>query len=295
MTLRHLSVFLCVCEEGNMTTGAMKLHIAQPSVSQTIAELERHYNVKLFERLGRKLIITSAGTKLATYARHIINLNQEAEDLMRELSQNERIRIGASATIGTFMLSDIIADFSKHNPNVKIVSAVNNSKTIEDMLLEDRIDIGLIEGNICSQGIIGKVFMNDELVLVCSAFHPLAERGKIEPEELVGLEFIVREEGSGTREVFETVMKNNGLQWQISGVYNNAEAIKRAVAHSCTLSVMSKIAIRKELKAHELVPLDVNGLCFTRQFSVVHHKNKYISPSLRKFIEMCLGDKVLKY
>ncbi len=103
MTLRHLNVFLCVCDEGNMTAAAEKLHIAQPSVSQTIAELEKYYNVKLFERLGRKLFITMAGQKLITYARHIVNLSKEAEEVMREINHNGKIFRDGSIWFGSHL------------------------------------------------------------------------------------------------------------------------------------------------------------------------------------------------
>ena len=105
MKLRHLGVFLCVCDEGNMTAAAEKLNMTQPSVSQTIAELESFYCVKLFERLGRKLFLTVAGQTLVTYARHIINLSREAEESMREIHRTGILRIGASTTIGASILS----------------------------------------------------------------------------------------------------------------------------------------------------------------------------------------------
>ena len=179
MTLRHLNVFLCVCDEGNMTVAAEKLHIAQPSVSQTIAELEKYYQVKLFERLGRKLYITIAVQKLITYARHIINLNKEADDVMREINHHGVIRIGASITVGTCILNDIIGQFIKNNPQVKIISTVNNTKIIEEMLLVDQLDVGIVEGKIHSSGILHAPFMADELVLVSSVSHTLDKTGKV--------------------------------------------------------------------------------------------------------------------
>ena len=294
MTLRHLSVFLCVCDEGNMTAAAEKLHIAQPSVSQTIAELEKHYDVKLFERLGRKLFITLAGQKLLTYARHIVNLNKEAETVMREVNHNGLIRLGASVTVGSCILSDIIEQFIKENPDVKIVSSVNNTKIIEGMLLQDQLDIGLVEGRVHSPGIVCEAFMKDELVLVSAVSHPLARKGSVAPSELDNMEFIIREEGSGTRELFESVMESKGIHWQVYGVYNNAETIKKAVAAGHAISVMSKMIVQKEIKKHELTIIDIDGVRFKRQFSIVYHKNKFISPVLQKIMQLCRTYKSLK-
>ena len=289
MTLRHLNVFICVCDEGNMTAAAQKLHIAQPSISQAIAELEGYYNVKLFERLGRKLFLTMAGQKLATYARHILNLSKEAEEEMREINRNGVLRIGASVTVGTCILCDVIDEFMKENSHVKIVSTVNNTKIIEGMLLLDQLDVGLVEGNIQSQGMLSEPFMEDELVVVCAPTHPFADKKRVKPEELEDLEFIIREEGSGTRELFESVMNSNGIKWRTYGVYNNAETIKKTVSAGHALSVMSRLTVQKETQEKELAIVEVAEMGFHRQFSIVYHKNKYISPVFQKFIQLCRG------
>lgn len=294
MTLRHLNVFLCVCDEGNMTVAAEKLHIAQPSVSQTIAELEKYYEVKLFERLGRKLFITIAGKKLITYARHIINLSKEAEDVMREINHHGVIRIGASITVGTCILNDIIVELIKQNSHLRIIPTVNNTKIIEEMLLLDQLDIGLVEGKIHSPGIFHAPFMADELVLVSSISHPLAKKGKVKPSELDNREFIIREEGSGTRELFESVMASHGINWQVSGVYNNAEAIKNTVATGLAISVMSKMAVQKEVSRNELAIVNIAGINFKRQFVIAYHKNKYISPALQQLIQVCVDYGIAK-
>ena len=288
MTLRHLNVFLCVCDAGSMTVAAEKLHIAQPSVSQTIAELEKYYNVKLFERLGRKLFITVAGQKLLTYARHIVNLHIEAETAMRELSNEGVIRLGASVTVGTCVLPAILQEFRQYNPKAGIISTVNNTKIIEEMLLVDQLDIGLVEGKIHSPVILCKPFMADELVLVSSRSNPLAGKGKISAEEIGNAGFVVREEGSGTRELFEAVMARHEINWQIFGVYNNAEAIKNTVAAGHALSVMSRLTVQKEVKGRELAIIDIEGIDFKRQFTIVYHKNKYISSLLQQFIQVCM-------
>ncbi|WP_371371673.1 LysR family transcriptional regulator [Sporomusa aerivorans] len=288
MTLRHLTVFLCVCDAGNMTVAAEKLHVAQPSVSQTIAELENHYSIKLFERLGKKLFITAAGRKLITYARHIVNLSKEAEDAMRDIGSNAVIRLGASVTVGTCILNDIISEFSGYNPHVRIIATVNNTKVIEEMILLDQLDIGLVEGKIHSQAIMCKPFMDDELVLVCSYSNQLAKSGKIKPAAIHAASFIIREEGSGTRELFEEVMAKHGVPWKIYGVYNNAEAIKNAVAAGHALSVMSRLTVDQEVNRHELAVVDIAGLDFKRQFTIIHHKNKFISSALDNFIKLCM-------
>ena len=291
MTLRHLKIFLCVCDEGNMTAAAGKLYMAQPSVSQAIAELEKYYHVKLFERLGRKLFITIAGQKLITYARHIVNLAKEAEDVMQEIHHNGVIRIGASVTVGTCILHEIIRNVKQKNPQIKIISSVNNTTIIEGMLLADELDIGLVEGKIHSQGLVSQPFMADDLVLVTSTFHPLAQKDHVTPADIDNMEFIVREAGSGTRELFEVVMDNHSINWQIGGVYNNAETIKNMVSAGLGISVMSRLAVQKEIKRNELKIVTIEGLSFKRQFIIVHHKNKYIVPAMQIFMQECMDYK----
>lgn len=289
MTLRHLTVFLCVCDEKNMTAAAEKLHIAQPSVSQTIAELEKYYNVKLFERLGRKLFITAAGQQLLTYARHIVSLNKEAEDVMRTLNYSVTVRVGASVTVGTCMLAQLLKKFTKGHPEVKVMSVVNNTKIIESMLLEDQLDIGLVEGKVHSPVLLSQPFAEDELVLVTSAVHSLASKVRLEAAALENMELIIREEGSGTRELFESVMASQGIHWRIAGVYNNAESIKSTVAAGLAVSVMSKRAVEKEAARQELAIIEIEDVKFIRQFNLIYHKNKYLSPVLQEFIQLCMG------
>ncbi|WP_235334084.1 LysR family transcriptional regulator [Pelosinus fermentans] len=288
MTLRHLYVFLCVCDEGNMTAAAKKLYIAQPSVSQAIFELEKHYNVKLFERLGRRLFITTAGQKLLTYARHIVNLNQEVEEAMREIHDNGILRIGASVTVGTYILPSVIREFRQSNPKVKVVSTVNNTTVIEEMLLADQLDIGLVEGKVQSSGILHMPFMEDELVLVSAPAHPFGRRGKITLAELEEADVIVREAGSGTRNLFESVMTGRGINWNVIGIYNNAESIKNAVSIGLGVSVISWMAVQKEIERRELAIIEIEGVSFKRQFSVIYHRNKYLSPILKRLIELLL-------
>lgn len=288
MTLRHLKIFVYVCDTGNMTAAAEKLYIAQPSVSQAISELEKYYNVKVFERLGRKLFITLTGQKLLTYARHIVNLAAETEEVMRESHHNSMIRVGASVTVGTCILHDIVREFRKKNPQIKIISSVNNTTVIEGMLLADQLDLGLVEGKIHSQGIVSQPFMDDDLVLVTGVNHSLAVKNKVQLPDLENMDFIIREEGSGTRELFEVVMASKGLNWQIAGVYNNAETIKNAVAADLGISVMSRLAVQKESKRKELKIIEIEGMCFQRQFIIVHHKNKYIVPGMDAFMQECL-------
>ena len=287
MTFRHLTIFLQVCDSGSMTAAAKALFVAQPSVRQAIGELESHYQVKLFERLGRRLYLTEPGKRLLTYARHIVNLNQEAA-AMREVSEHGILRLGASVTVGTYLLGPLLHRLSAAKADIEVTSYVNNTSVIENDLLEDRLDLGLVEGKIQSPWLVTQNFQEDEMVLVCAPQHPWAKEKSIRAAQLEGASFIVREAGSGTRELFEAAMTSADLNWKLAGCYNNAETIKATVAAGLGHTVISRLAVAKEAARGELAIVPVSGLSFVRTFKIVYHKNKYLSPAMQFFTDLVL-------
>ncbi|MBU2701351.1 DNA-binding transcriptional LysR family regulator [Sporomusaceae bacterium BoRhaA] len=287
MTLRHMRIFICVCDENNMTKAAIKLHMTQPSVSLAIQELESHYKTLLFERLGHRLFITEAGQRLLIYARHIVNLNQQAEASMQSYGEHYKLRIGASVTIGESVLVDLVQYMYKINPQQEIFSEIHNTAELETMLLKDDLDMALVEGKIQSEYLIVQPFMSDELVFIISPQSSILEKDEITLSDLAELSFFVREAGSGTRDLFENTMQQHDIKIRIAGAYNNAETIKKAVIAGLGASVISRRAVSQELKQGNLASFEVKNIAFKRNFSVVYHKNKYLSPALQSMIALC--------
>jgi len=287
MTLRHLNIFLCVCDENNMTRAAAKLHMTQPSVSQAIQELEEHYEVLLFERLGRRLFITEAGQRLLSYAQRTMSLHQQTELAMREFGQVYHLRIGASVTIGECVLIDLIQYMYEMNPNQDIVSEIHNTAELEKMLLQDELDLALVEGVIQSESLIAQPFLADELIFIASPQSSFLEKKEISLGMLKKMKFFVREDGSGTRDLFTKLMQQHAVDFEISGIYNNAETIKKAVIAGLGVSVISRRAVKNELARGELCSFNVADLSFKRDFHIVYHKDKYISKELQATIELC--------
>lgn len=287
MTLRHLAIFIKVCEENGITAAAKKLHMTQPSVSQVIQELEAHYQTLLFERLGRRIFITEAGRRLLRYSRNLINLNAQTEQAMRAFNEVYHLRIGASITIGSNFLIDLIQHISHNGSGKEIFSEIHNTSELEEMLLNDSLDLAFVEGEIHSEYLITKPFMNDELVFIIGQNHPLADK-EITLEDLTKLRFFVRETGSGTRELFEQVMHRHNIYYQTAGIYNSMEAIKKAVISGLGVSVISTEAIKDELKEGKLKTFTMPELVFKRQFNIVYHKNKFIPPEMQEVIDECL-------
>lgn len=288
MTLRHFQIFVAVCDNKNMTAAANAMFMSQPAISQAVSELEEYYQVRLFERLSKKLYLTQAGEKLLSYARHIIGLNTAAENEMRTLSEHGRVRIGASVTVGSCILPKLVADFTRESPGLKIEVIEDNTSRIEQMIINDKLDLGLVEGEITSQDVISRPVSDDILVVVCAKDHPFAGRRNIEPRELEKENFILREIGSGTRKTFENVMAENSLKWTATWTCNNTDTIKMAVAEGLGISVISKRTVRKEIEEGVLAWAEVRGLQFKRQFKLIYHKNKYLTEAIKKFTILCL-------
>jgi DNA-binding transcriptional LysR family regulator len=289
LTLRHFKIFVSVCDTMNMTAAAELLFMSQSAVSQAIAELEKYYDVRLFERLSRKLYLTQAGEKLLSYARHMIRMNAEVEKEMKTLHESGSIRIGASVTVGANVLPKLVSAFKQLSPETGIEVFEDNTEQIEKLILHDQVDIGLVEGETTSPDVINRPFMDDELVLICAAGHRFSGCSTIEPHELEKEEFIIWERGSGTRKTFEDVMTANKLSWKVTWTCNNADTIKMAVSEGLGVSVISKRAIENEIASGVLCMIAIDGIRFERTFKIVFHKNKYLTESMKKFIDLCIN------
>lgn len=285
MTLRHFRIFVAVCDTMNMTSAAEGLYMSQSAVSQAIAEMERHYGTRLFERLSRRLYLTQAGEKLLSYARHMIRMNSEVENDMKTLRKSGRIRVGASVTVGACILPRLLAAFQNANPDVEVTVVEDNTARMEDMILDDRIDLALVEGEISSPDLIDRPLMEDSLVLVCAPDHRFASLTQVEPGELEQEKFVIREPGSGTRKTFEDSMASARLNWKTAWICNNVDTIKTVVELGLGISVMSRLAVRDEIASGRLVAKSVRGVGFQRFFRLIYHKNKFLTPSMTRLIE----------
>ena len=285
MTLRHFQIFISVCDEQGMTQAAQKLHISQPSISQAVKELEEHYQVRLFERLGKKLFLTPAGQELLHYARHIISLSAQTEKTLRSFSLAAPIRLGATLSIGESIFIDIITRLKNAMPRQEIYSHVHNTATLENALLRDELDAALVEGSITSAYLTQIPFLEDELIFIISP--ALLPPEGFTREQLTELPFILREKGSGTRNLFEHVMNQHHLQCHVTGSYNNTESIRQAVAAGLGISAISSRLVAKELQEGKLASFTIPGITFRRSFRIVYHKNKYLTAGLKTFIDLC--------
>lgn len=289
MTLRHLHIFLAVVDAGNMTRASEALFIAQPTVSQAIADLEKHYGVRLFDRLSRRLYLTGPGKVLLGYARHLINLLGEMDQAIEAESASGSLRVGATLTIGTCLLPDFLTDFGDLYPQVRVEASIRNTRDIEQLVIRNELDLALVEGSITSQDILVQPFMADHLVLACGCKHPFFNIDRPIPlHALDDQSFIVREQGSGTRELFAHTMSLQQIPWKIAWEAINSDAMVQAAVNGLGIAVLSNRLITASLRSGSLRTVRVEGLDLVRAFSLVHHKNKYLTPAMQALIAMIL-------
>lgn len=286
MTIKHLRVFNEVAESGKMSIAAAKFYLSQPTVSQIVKELEEHYGFLLFERLSKKLFITEEGKKLLSYSKQVVQQFDDLESKMLESAKAQVFRIGSTITVGSCLINDIIKEFKSTNDSIDIYSYVNNTQVIEEELLKANIDIALVEGVIKNPDLISMPVVDDYLVLVCGNEHPLAKQRDFTLEMLNNQRFVMREKGSGTREQFENYINTQGIKIKESVVASCPTAMIDAVIKQGCLGVLSVRLVQEEIKNGSIVVLKNKDFAWNRSFSVVYHKNKFVSHKIVDFIQI---------
>jgi DNA-binding transcriptional LysR family regulator len=288
MNLRQLELFNMVAETSSVSETARNMYMTQPAVSQTILDMENDLQVRLFERMNRKMRLTYAGEVMFQYSKRILQLIEEAESHIQDIANTRvgRLRMGASTTIGIYLLPHILGDFQKLHSAIHSYFTIDNTAVIEEMILDNTIDIALVEGPVHSDSIAVDHLIDDELYLICSPQHQWVKEGRsiIEPDELRGEALILREKGSGTREVIEQAFNRHSIFYEPSHVINNTEAIKRAVMADIGIAFVSRVAVKDEIKDGRLMRMFLAGVQFSREFRIIYHKHKYQSPLLDTFI-----------
>ncbi len=286
MTIRHLRIFIEVAKSGNMSKAAERLFISQPTVSQAIKELEDYYGVLLFERLNRRLFITEVGKKLFFYAQKVVKEFDDLEERMASVNKAEGIKIGATISVGSCILGDIINRLKNTDPEAEIYSYVGNTEDIENKLLNNQLDIGIVEGKVKSPDLIVRPELRDYLVLICNSNHPFAKKKTIKVEELANQKFAMREKGSGTRELFEEYMRKKGIPIKVVFEGNTPEAIKQEVIKNDCLAVISICLVEEEANNSILHVIESDNSCWNRYFSIVYHKDKVLTDLMKNLIKI---------
>ena len=287
MTLRHLKIFLAVYETGSTTAASEVLRIAQPSVSVALKELEEHYGVVVFERFSRRLLVTEAGKELYQYAQHLVRLFDETEEAMERLGEAGTLRIGSSITIANYFLTDYIRSFREAFPKVSVRVIIENTDTIEQLLMENEIDLGLVEGRTRSRFILSVPYRKDSLVMICAPSHSFASVKRVTTDALLKENLLLRERGSAVRELFDARMREKGITVEPIWQSVSTQALIRAVKEGFGISVLPYYLVKDEIDRGEVTAFSVEDLDLSRQFAIAYHRNKFHTVAMEHFIEIC--------
>jgi DNA-binding transcriptional LysR family regulator len=285
----RLKVFCTVAETKSFSKASEIIHLTQPAVSLQIQALEEIYETKLFDRSSSTVTLTPAGEILYKYAKQILSLYAEAEKEIAALTGliKGSVRLGASTTIANYLLPSVISDFKKRNNRVRFHLLIGNTKRIVDHLNNGIISFGLVEGDVSKFKIKAEKVLKDELVVIVSPEHPFSNRKNISVSELVKEPFILREEGSGTRQIIENYLLKYGISvsdLNVTAVLGGTEAIKEAVEDGTGISIVSKWAVRREVSRGTLKMLPLKEERLLRDFSLIY-RNTTFSSAESEFLE----------
>ena len=270
----RLKVFRTVARSLNFRKASEELFITQPAVTQQIKALEDELGIPLFDRTRGKVTLTESGGVLLQYAERLKILVDEAAQAIAEVSGNhgDELRVGASQTIGQYLLPTLLAGFRNDHPQVALCGISGNTDEILTALAEHRIDLALVEGPSPRSDVKTEAFMEDHMVLVVPHDHEWADH-EISPLELRNIALVSRELGSGSRRVIEAALEEQGLKpkdLHVTMTLDSTEGILSAVEAGLGVAFVSRWAVRNQLTLGTLKIARVTGLRLARVFSVVY-------------------------
>jgi Transcriptional regulator len=260
------------------------LALSQSAVSAALTDLEGQLGVQLFDRVGKRLVVNEHGRLLYPRALALLEQATEIEQLFRE--DNGAIRVYASSTIGNYLLPEMIGRYRRDFPDLPIELSVGNSQDAINAVADFRVDIGFIEGPCHSADIVAEPWLEDELVVFAAPDSPLLE-GEVTLARLSAQPWILREKGSGTREIVDYLLLSHLPQFRLGMELGNSEAIKHAVRHGLGISCLSRRVIAEQLESGKLVEVTVPLPGLNRTLWRIHHRQKHLSNALQRFLSYC--------
>lgn len=289
-SLRQLEVFLATAQYENISRAAKALSISQSAASGALAEFEKQFEIQLFDRVGKRLKRNGLCETILPQARSIIDQANALEKNLQMRGQGlsgGTIKVGATLTIGNYLAVGLVAGYLAEYPDAKAALKIENTQEIARQLLAFEIDVGLVEGEVSHKQLESHLWRNDELTLFCNKAHPLAQKKVVTDDDLVKQSWILREQGSGTRQSFERGMQGLMPQLQVALELGQTEAIKQAVAANLGIACLSKLALEREFKQGLFQPLTVKRRHFKRHFYIILHRQKYRTPDMNLWLQRC--------
>lgn len=310
MTLRHLNLFMEVCRQGSITLAAEELNMAQPAVSYAIKELESYYEVRLFERMNRRLYITEAGERLMRYADTILNQFDEAKDVLRDIHTFTRVRLGTNVSYGTHMLPELLSGFRKEYPDIPVFTMVQNSSQIEEQLLRNHLDFGIMDfpaehtmfySRLIGQDVMKAAYSPDEMLRrgddstrivsrklrdekkKASVQELREEKEKLSVRDLEAVPFLVRESGSGSRSMLDQLFAKAGIRPQIAMESISSQCLIESALCGAGIVFLPGTMLEPYIESGKLTEIKIEEMSEKRQYYLVHHKSKFLTRSMKNF------------
>ena len=280
MTLEQLRIFVAVAEQQHVTRAASELNLTQSATSAAIAALEARYGIKLFDRVGRGIVLTRTGSDFLVEARAVLARAKDATQVLNDLAGLKRgsLSIAASQTVGNYWLPRRVQAFHAAYPGIELKLAISNTEQVARMVREGSADLGLVEGEVDESLLTASKIDGDCLILAVGATHPWAGRTKVSAKDLPTSSWILRERGSGTRSMFEAALRQNGLKLsdlKVSLELPSNEAVRSAVETGDGATAISDLVAAPSITAKTLhrVRFDLPR----RSFYLLRHKERHIS------------------
>jgi DNA-binding transcriptional LysR family regulator len=296
--LRHLVTFRTVVDKGSFSQAAEELEVSQPAVSFQIRSLEERLGQRLLDRSGRRVSVTEAGEVVYRYARRMIGLEAELEREMGEIGTRVagRLVLGSSTGPGEVLLPRLLGAFQRAHPEVRVSLVVSDTQTVCERVLDDELELGVVGAARAQRGLVFEPFVRDELVAIVPPGHPLAARTSVTLEELAAETMLLQQEGSGVRSVVEAAMREGGLRdrdLNVAMELGLQQSVKAAVLDGLGITVISRLAVEREVGDGSLVALALEGPGLERHFFAVRHSGrtpKRVTTAFMEFARSELGD-----
>ncbi|EPD92158.1 MULTISPECIES: selenium metabolism-associated LysR family transcriptional regulator [Paenibacillus] len=300
LNFHQLHIFYTVAEKGSFSHAAQALHMTQPAVTMQVQSLEDHFGIKLFHRSTKKIELTEAGRTLIPYARKCVELIRETENAMTGFTAmaEGRLQLGASLTMGEYILPRLLGPFRKEYPNISVAMKVMNTTQILDEIFAHQLTFGLVEAPIQHPDVHTEAILSDELKLIVPAGHPLAEMDTIRMEDVFQYPFVLREEGSGTRRVMEEELERRGIAcsgMDIVMELGSTGAIKSAVEAGLGVSILSQSSVKHEVRLGILKIKEIEGVSFSRSFYAIYLNSTLLPLSAVSFLNFMRRDDLVKW
>ncbi|MFF2484142.1 selenium metabolism-associated LysR family transcriptional regulator [Paenibacillus sp. NPDC058071] len=289
LNFHQLHIFYTVADKGSFSAAAAALHMTQPAVTMQVQSLEEYFGTKLLRRSTKRIELTEAGKALMPYASRSIHLIQETEQAMSAFTKQlkGKLQLGASLTIGEYILPRLLGPFGNEFPHIAISMKVINTSQIIDDILSHQLNFGLIEAQVSHPDMHMEAVMSDELKLIVPKNHPLAGRTDVALSEVAEYPFVLREQGSGTRLVMEEQLKRKGIDpanLRIVMELGSTGAVKSAVEAGLGVSIISVSSVKHEVALGLLAVVPIVDTTFKRQFYSIHLKSSVLPLSAVTFL-----------